>query len=129
MPSKDKTQCLRKLKHTDYFSALRHASALKDSRGVLIFPCDHCRGLHLGHEWLPLVEEEQNPQDEARNPAHLRRKIRNTMRRIRSTREKLKQEVDGQMEHRLAMRIGWLRHRLKGLRAELERITSREVGQ
>lgn len=41
-------QCHRKLRHADYFSAMLHARRLAED-GIVIYPCDVCGGLHLGH--------------------------------------------------------------------------------
>lgn len=41
--------CKRKLRHDDYLSALCHASCLGDQNSLVIYPCEHCGGLHVGH--------------------------------------------------------------------------------
>ena len=43
--------CRRKLRHTDYLSALLHARSLHDDR-MVIYPCEFCHGIHLGHTRL-----------------------------------------------------------------------------
>ena len=41
--------CLRKFRHPDYLSALRHAALLGDDGSLVIYPCPFCAGLHVGH--------------------------------------------------------------------------------
>ena len=47
----DAEKCKRKLRHTDYWSALLHARALGVEH-MVIYPCPVCDGLHLGHTKL-----------------------------------------------------------------------------
>ena len=42
--------CLRKRRHIDYLSALRHAATLDRKSTVVVYPCDYCGGLHVGHQ-------------------------------------------------------------------------------
>lgn len=44
--------CLRKRRHIDYLSALRHAAALDRNSTVVVYPCEYCVGLHVGHQNL-----------------------------------------------------------------------------
>lgn len=46
--------CLRKRRHTDYLSALRHATTLDRNYAVCVYPCDYCGGLHVGHQALTI---------------------------------------------------------------------------
>jgi hypothetical protein len=41
--------CLRKLRHPNYLSALRHAAGLSQDNSLVIYPCPFCAGLHVGH--------------------------------------------------------------------------------
>ena len=41
--------CLRKLRHPNYLSALRHAAGLSQDNPLVIYPCPFCAGLHVGH--------------------------------------------------------------------------------
>jgi hypothetical protein len=41
--------CLRKFRHSNYLSALRHAAALSQDDSLIIYPCPFCDGLHVGH--------------------------------------------------------------------------------
>jgi hypothetical protein len=43
------SNCRRKLRHTNFLSALLHASQLRDD-DLLIYPCPLCDGLHVGHD-------------------------------------------------------------------------------
>jgi hypothetical protein len=45
----ERWNCNRKLKHTNYLSALQHAIQLDDSN-LRIYPCSVCFGLHVGHD-------------------------------------------------------------------------------
>jgi hypothetical protein len=40
--------CLKKRRHEDFWSAMQHARQLK-SEGLVIYPCEFCNGLHVGH--------------------------------------------------------------------------------
>jgi len=42
-------KCQRKLRHTDYLSAIKHARCLGDEE-LNIYPCPVCSGLHVGHD-------------------------------------------------------------------------------
>ncbi len=35
---------LRKRRHIEYISALRHAAALDRNSTVVVYPCEYCRG-------------------------------------------------------------------------------------
>jgi hypothetical protein len=50
----EEQRCLRKLRHMDYLGALLHARALGDDK-IGIYPCDVCKGLHLGHNKIRFV--------------------------------------------------------------------------
>jgi len=43
------SRCRRKLRHDDYWSALRHAATIPDNATVVIYPCPVCPGIHCGH--------------------------------------------------------------------------------
>ncbi len=42
--------CLRKRRHTDYLSAIRHAATVDRNSTVVVYPCGYCCGLHVGHQ-------------------------------------------------------------------------------
>jgi hypothetical protein len=41
--------CRRKLRHTNFLTALMHARLLQDD-DLRIYPCSVCQGLHVGHD-------------------------------------------------------------------------------
>ena len=45
----ERNSCIRKFRHPDYFSALRHAATLSEEDSLVIYPCVFCVGLHVGH--------------------------------------------------------------------------------
>jgi hypothetical protein len=44
-----RNSCLRKLRHTNYLTALSHAACLEDDGRLVVYPCSLCRGLHVEH--------------------------------------------------------------------------------
>ena len=46
---KDARNCRRKIRHSNYLSALQHACNLAQN-DINIYPCPICDGLHLGHD-------------------------------------------------------------------------------
>jgi hypothetical protein len=112
--------CGRKLRHPDYLSALCHAAQLPDTIGLVIYPCP-CGGLHLGRQWRSLQSKGAPAPAPAVNPDRLKKRMQLTRRKMRKTRLKLKEARDGHEKHRLAMRIGCLRAKLRKLQAEFER--------
>lgn len=50
MSSSEFFQCRRKRRHIDYLSALKHAATLDRGDIVVVYPCKHCGGLHVGHQ-------------------------------------------------------------------------------
>lgn len=71
--------CRRKLRHTNYLTALLHARRLQEP-DLQIYPCSLCQGLHIGHD-----------------PGIQARRLRNLARELRLV-ERTIQDV----EHRLA---------------------------
>jgi hypothetical protein len=43
------SNCQRKIRHEDYWSALCHAATIPDNATVVIYPCPVCLGIHCGH--------------------------------------------------------------------------------
>ncbi len=43
------SSCLRKIRHLNYLSALRHAVKVHNNETVVIYPCSYCEGMHVGH--------------------------------------------------------------------------------
>ena len=41
--------CRRKLRHLNYLEALRHAAKVPRNETVIVYPCNYCVGLHVGH--------------------------------------------------------------------------------
>jgi hypothetical protein len=73
--------CLRKRRHIDYLSALRHAAALDRNSTVVVYPCEYCGGLHVGHQARTIKRQPRRKR--ASTPEDpLQRKIANTNRKI-----------------------------------------------
>ena len=73
--------CLRKRRHIDYLSALRHATTLDRNYAVVVYPCDYCAGLHVGHQALMIKRRLRRKGTSApQNP--LLRDIARTKRKI-----------------------------------------------
>jgi hypothetical protein len=49
--------CLRKLCHTNYLSAIQHAAQLPNNENISIYFCPTCDALHLGHNRLVRTEK------------------------------------------------------------------------
>jgi hypothetical protein len=49
--------CLRKLRHTNYLSAMQHAAQLPNNENISIYFCPTCDALHLGHNRLARTEK------------------------------------------------------------------------
>ena len=69
----EEQKCKRKLRHTDYLSALLHAKSL-GVEPIDIYPCDLCGGLHLGHTTLKYAAHCEREREAKIN--HLLRRIR-----------------------------------------------------
>jgi hypothetical protein len=41
--------CFRKICHSNYLIALRHAARIPDNERVVVYPCNFCGGMHVGH--------------------------------------------------------------------------------
>lgn len=73
--------CLRKRRHIDYLSALRHAATLDRNSTAVVYPCDYCGGLHVGHQTLTIKRQPRRKRVSApvdplsRDIARTRRKI------------------------------------------------------
>jgi hypothetical protein len=50
------SNCRRKLRHTNFLTALMHADRLGDD-DLRIYPCPLCQGLHVGHDPGPRARE------------------------------------------------------------------------
>jgi hypothetical protein len=46
---RDLLNCRRKLRHTNFLTALMHAARLDDD-DLRVYPCGVCKGLHVGHD-------------------------------------------------------------------------------
>ncbi len=101
--------CLRKLRHIDYLSALLHAERVPRNETVVIYPCEYCGGLHVGHSVMAPPKNRE-----------LLRKLARTEQRIARAAKRLKslaafaQEDEAQRE----------RQRLKDLHGYLESLKS-----
>lgn len=102
-----KSVCLRKLRHLNFLSALKHAAQVPENEFVVIYPCSECEGLHVGHSIT--------------DPAWaLKRWIARAERRIqRSTEELAAPEVTTERAERLRRSIHDRRNHLKQLRSAL----------
>jgi hypothetical protein len=65
------SNCRRKLRHTNFLSALLHASQLQDD-DLHIYPCPLCQGLHVGHD----------PERRARRCRQITAELRSLRRRL-----------------------------------------------
>jgi hypothetical protein len=65
------SNCRRKLRHTNFLTALMHADRLGDD-DLHIYPCPLCQGLHVGHD----------PEQRARERRRLIRELRTLERRL-----------------------------------------------
>ena len=63
MKQNEDHNCIRKLRHTDYWSALRHARSLC-AEGLVIYPCRIGGDLHVGHtaSWMVKLGAKQKEQ-------------------------------------------------------------------
>jgi hypothetical protein len=43
------SNCRRKIRHENYWTALLHAATISDNATVVIYPCPICLGIHCGH--------------------------------------------------------------------------------
>jgi hypothetical protein len=49
--------CQRKIRHTNYLSAIQHAAQLPANENISIYFCPTCGGLHLGHNRFVRTEK------------------------------------------------------------------------
>lgn len=49
--------CLRKLRHTNYLSAIQHAAHLPNNENISIYSCPTCGAWHLGNNRLVRTEK------------------------------------------------------------------------
>lgn len=79
-------QCRRKKRHTDYLSALKHASQLDGNHSVVIYPCQYCAGgLHVGHQSRKLKRKARRRRSISVDPL---------VRRINRTKFKIKRVLN-----------------------------------
>lgn len=116
--------CLRKLRHTNYLTALLHASCLANDGRLVIYPCGLCGGLHVGHlrqRSCPLPD----PALAALDRDQLEKRIRRAQRRLQHATCELKSLADANRDAccRVQQRINDRRRHLALLRSVLfERI-------
>jgi hypothetical protein len=110
-------KCLRKRRHLDYWSAMQHANRLPDDGWLVIYPCEFCDGLHVGHL-------KHKPQTASELLKDLAKRIRRTNRRIaRMQAERAatpKSEVEAIERYNQGLRT--LRQNLRQLSEERTRI-------
>lgn len=111
-----KHNCLRKLLHTDYLSAIQHAARVPDNDSVVIYPCGGCgekdeMHLHVGHSMTDPIWK-------------LKRQIARTDRRLSQSAELLlTAEIGGEGAKSLQQSIRDRRAHLERLRANLAALT------
>lgn len=112
-----KHDCLRKLLHIDYLSAIRHATRVPNNDSVVIYPCNGCDGnenahLHVGHSITDPIWT-------------LKLRIARTVRRLSQTEELLRNaEMVGASSEHIRRSIKDRGKHLKQLQAELATLTT-----
>jgi hypothetical protein len=76
-PGSSQANCRRKLRHTNFLTALIHADRLGDD-DLRIYPCSVCQGLHVGHD----------PEPTARVRRRIIHELRSLKRRLRELERK-----------------------------------------
>jgi hypothetical protein len=114
-----KHDCLRKLLHTDYLSAIRHAAQIPHNDSVVIYPCSGCGEgekihLHVGHSTTDPIWA-------------LKLRIARTERRLLRSAELLREaEIACENGEQLQQSITDRRNHLKRLRTDLAAMTTSE---
>lgn len=114
--------CIRKRRHIDYLSALRHAATLDRNSTVVVYPCDYCGGLHVGHQ-APAVEAPAKRKPEPLPEDPLQRKIAKIQRRIE---KKIKHFETGVINPR-PVTVKKHRQSLRDMREHLALLESRVI--
>jgi hypothetical protein len=96
------SNCRRKLRHTNFLTALLHARLLRDE-DLRIYPCPLCQGLHVGHD-----------------PERRARKRRRIIHELRSL-ERLLQELERERVRLLARQIDLVAERDRTVHKEKTR--------
>jgi hypothetical protein len=96
------SNCRRKLRHTNFLTALMHADRLGDD-DLRIYPCSVCQGLHVGHD----------PERRARERRRIIRKLRSL--------ERLLQELEREHVRLLARKSELVAQRDRAVHKEKTR--------
>jgi hypothetical protein len=87
------SNCRRKLRHTNFLTALMHAARLGDY-DLRIYPCPLCQGLHVGHDPAPRARERRRIIRELRSLERLLQKLERERVRLLARRGELVAERD-----------------------------------
>jgi hypothetical protein len=68
------SNCRRKLRHTNFLTALLHARLLRDE-DIRIYPCPLCQGMHVGHDPEPRARERRRIIRELRSVERLLKEL------------------------------------------------------
>ena len=103
--------CRRKIRHENYWTALRHAVGIPDNETIVIYPCPICLGIHCGHGIDPASK--------------LIRKLASTEQKIALARSNMKalvppyKERNQQRLKNLGRHAGWLKTQIVIAQARL----------
>lgn len=99
------SNCRRKLRHTNFLTALMHADRLGDD-DLLIYPCPLCQGLHVGHDPEPRARERRRIIRELRSLERLLQGLERERVRLLARQSELVAERDRAV-HKGTTRCEW----------------------
>lgn len=116
MHSPEYARCRRKRRHLDYLSAIRHAALVPENETVVVYPCEFCGGLHVGHQ-TPTRQLNQSPSVPgdlvSKGIARTKRRIERVLKQMHSAPTRR----DPEMRRRAHQRLRDLRRYLVSLEA------------
>jgi hypothetical protein len=99
------SNCRRKLRHTNFLTALMHADRLGDD-DLRIYPCPLCQGLHVGHDPERRARERRRIIRELRSLERLLQELEREHVRLLARQSELVAERDRIM-HKQETRCAW----------------------
>jgi hypothetical protein len=100
---RDLSNCRRKLRHTNFLTALMHAHRLNDD-DLRIYPCAVCKGLDVGHD--PKAPKHKRLIRELRSLERLLQELESERVRLLARQSELVAERDRIM-HKQETRCAW----------------------
>jgi hypothetical protein len=103
---RDLSNCRRKLRHTNFLTALMHADRLGDD-DLRIYPCSMCQGLYVGHDLERRARERRRIIRKLRSLECLLQELEREHVRLLARKSELVAERDRAV-HKEKVRCEWL---------------------